>query len=457
MMSTTTATCENKTVVQFSAKQIRRLVLPLLIEQILTYTMGLTDSLMVARVGEAAVSAVSLVETVNTLLIQTLTALAAGGAVVAGQYIGQQRIKKAREASWQLMLFMIFVSLGLCAILYGARPWILGGLFGDVGPDILRHSNRYYLVIEASIPFIAIYSTAAALLRIMGNTSVSMRTSLLMNILNFAGDAGLIFGIHMGVEGAALSTLISRAAGASLLLALMFRPRQLLYFQPPFRIRFERRTIRNILRIGVPSGVESSLFQLGKVILLSVVSVFGTAAIAANAIGNTIASFQILAPQAIGIGMMTLVSQCVGATDFKRARLYIRKLIGLSYLATLMTNLAIFGLLPLLMRIYQVSPEATALATKILLLHGGFAVLMWPFAFVLPQGLKAAGDTTFTMISAVASMWCFRIFFGIWFARGLSLGVLGIWLAMFIDWIFRVGIYLLRYRGRRWETKLIHE
>lgn len=446
-----------KAELNFSAKQLRRLMIPLLIEQFLTYTVGLADSLMVARVGEAAVSAVSLVDTVNVLLIGALNALAAGGAVVAGQYIGQQRLKKANSAAEQLLLFMILLSALLTGLLYAFRTGLLRILFGHIDPVVMGHCQTYFLIVEASIPFMAVYSAGAALFRIMGNSAISMKTSLLMNGINVAGNALLIFGFRMGVAGVAIPTLVSRMAAAVIVVILLFRQNQPIHFNRPFRPRFEKRIITNILRLGVPSGVESSLFQLGKVILLSVVSAFGTASIAANAIGNTVASFQILAPQAIGIGMMTIVSQCVGSGDFSKTRLYIKKLMKASYLATLVTNLLIFALLPLLLRLYNVSAEASALAFKILLLHGGLAILLWSPAFVLPQALKAAGDTTFTMIAAVVSMWCFRIVFGIWFAKYLSQGVLGIWLAMYIDWICRTAVYLLRYRGRRWESKLLKE
>ncbi len=189
--------------------------------------------------------------------------------------------------------------------------------------------------------------------------------------------------------------------------------------------------------------------------LLSAVSAFGTASIAANAIGNSMATFQILPAQAIGVGMITVVSQCVGAKDFESARFYTKKLLKWSYLSMLAINAVIFLILPLVINLYNVSDEASHLAKLILWMHGGLGILLWPLSFTLPQTLKAAGDTTFVMGAAVASMWLFRIAAGVLLAKNFGFGVLGIWMAMFIDWIVRIIIFVLRYRGHKWENKYV--
>lgn len=446
---------EQRNSVSFSNRQLYRLILPLIIEQFLAITVGLADSIMVASVGEAAVSAVSLVDSVNTLVFFGFAALATGGAVVCGQYIGCRDLDRANASARQLLIFIAALAAVITAALYLAKGLILHGLFGNIEADVMAYADTYFIIVEASIPFIALYNAGAAVFRVMGNSSVSMRISIVMNLLNVGGNAVLIFAFHMGVEGVAIPTLASRILGAGAVLWLLRSEKYVLHLSRPFSLRLDWRTVKNILKVGVPSGVENSLFHLGKILLLSVVSSFGTASIAANAIGNSVATFQILPAQAIGVGMITVVSQCVGARDFQGARAYTKKLMKWAYISMLVLNILIVLALPLILRLYNVSDEASHLAKMVLWLHGGLGVLLWPLSFTLPQALKAAGDTAFVMIVAVASMWIFRICTGVWLAKYVGLGLLGVWLAMFVDWIGRIVVFVIRYRGDRWLQKYV--
>ncbi|MCI2055630.1 MAG: MATE family efflux transporter [Oscillibacter sp.] len=448
---------ETRSLIDFSNKDLRKLIIPLVVEQLLAITVGLADSMMVACVGEAAVSAVSLVDSVNVLLQNAFAALATGGAVVAGQYLGRRQTEKANHSAQQLMLFMGELAVVITAALYILRNFILHVVFGAIAPDVAAYANTYFLIVEASTFFLAIYSAGAALFRVMGNSGISMRVSLVMNAVNVVGNAVLIFGFHRGVEGVAIPTLISRIVAAVGMVVLLHRPSLVLHLDKHFSFRHEKLIIGNILRIGVPNGIEGSMFQLGKIMLLSVVTVFGTASVAANAISSTIANFQCLAPLSIGLGVVTVVSQCVGAGDYTKARYYTRKLIKWGYASMLAVNLLIFLLMPLLLRIYGLSAEATAYAKIILWTHGGFGILIWPLAFELPQALRAAGDTRFTMLASSISMWTFRVILGVIFARVLNLGVLGIWFAMYVDWVVRAACFVIRYRGHRWEKKALKE
>lgn len=441
--------------ITFSSARIKRLILPLIVEQTLAITVGLADSIMVAVVGESAVSAVSLVDTVNVLMVNAFTALAAGGAVVAGQYIGQKRLSMANDAARQLTVFILFVSAVVTALLYLFRDPVLHGLFGSVDDDVMDYAKTYFNIVEISIPFYAVYSAGAALFRIMGNSAVSMKVSLFMNALNVCGNALLIFVVKMEVEGVAIPTTVSRVAGMFIIMGLLRKKTLPIHIDTFKGFRPEKNLIANICRIGVPNGVENSLFQLGKIMLLSVVSAFGTASIAANAIGNTVSSFQCVASSAIGTGMVTIVSQCVGAHHFKAARYYTAKLMKIAYIAMAGSCLFIMAIMPLILKLYNVSDEAADMARILILLHGIIGIILWPMAFTFPQTLKAAGDTTFTMIVAIGSMWVFRIVFGVIFAKYLCLGVIGIWLAMFIDWVCRIVFFVIRYRGDKWEKKFI--
>jgi Na+-driven multidrug efflux pump len=261
----------------------------------------------------------------------------------------------------------------------------------------------------------------------------------------------------MGVAGVAIPTLVSKAVAAVAMVVLLCRPELSVHLERPFRFRHERTIIRNILRIGVPNGIEGSMFQLGKILLLSEVAVLGTPAVAANAIGNTLCSFQILAPQSIGLGMVTVVSRCVGAGAYDRARAYTRKLMKWGYASMALSCAAVALVLAPVLRVYGLSAQATHYARLIVLTHGAVGAALWPSAFQLPQALRAAGDTRFTMIVSSASMWTLRVVLGVVLVRYGGFGVMGIWYAMYLDWAFRTAGFFLRYRGHRWELKALKE
>ena len=447
---------QKKTDVSFSNRDLRKLIIPLVIEQLLAITVGLCDSIMVSHVGEAAMSAVSLVDTVNVLLINAFGALATGGAVIVGQYMGRKEAEKAGHSGAQLLLFMGEVSLLIMALIYLAKGFILGVVFGEVEPDVAAYANTYYIIVQASIPFLALYSACAALFQVMGNSKLSMYISAMMNLINIVGNAVLIFGLRMGVEGVAIPTLVSRAVAAAVGLTLLYRPGL------PLRIervtwKHDRYVVRNILRIGVPNGLESSMFQLGKILLLSTVSVFGTAAVAANAVGNMVATFQCIPGLAIGLAMVTVVSRCVGAGNYEQARFYTKKLLKYTYVLMGVAVLITLVFLPFILRLYSVSEEAETCAIQLVWLHGVLGAVFWPLSFTLPQALRAAGDTRFTMVSGTVSMWTLRVGFGILLGRFWGMGVLGVWIAMCVDWLLRVALFIIRFRGHKWESMGIRE
>lgn len=444
---------ENKQLsVEFTARDLRKLVVPLVVEQLLAITVGLSDSLMVAQVGETAMSAVSLVDTVNVLLVNAFAALATGGAVIAGQYLGRREPDKAGHSGQQLLLFMGEVSLLITVLFYLGKGFILGVVFGQVEPDVAAYANTYFMIVEASTPFLAIYSAGAALFRVMGNSGISMWVSLTMNAINVVGNAILIFAVGMEVEGVAYPTLVSRIFAAVAMVVLLLKRPNLPLRVEHFTFRHDRYVVKNILRFGVPNGLENSMFQLGKILLLSTVSVLGTASVAANAIGNTIASFQCVAGTALGLAIVTVVSRCIGAGSYERARHYTKKLMKTAYLYMTLTIVVLWLLMPLIMRLYNVSPEAQDYAEKIIWMHGGFGIVIWPAAFTLPQALRAAGDTRFTLIVSTVSMWTLRVGLGVLMGRFWGFGVLGIWMAMFFDWILRAVLFVIRFRGHKWET-----
>lgn len=444
-------TQSNQLRVEFTKADLRRLIVPLVIEQLLSITVGLSDSLMVSQVGEAAISAVSLVDTVNVLLVNAFASLATGGAVITGQYLGRREVGKAGHSAQQLLLFMAEVSLAVMVLFYLGKGFVLNVVFGQVEADVAAYANTYYMIVEASIPFLALYSAGAALFRVMGNSGTSMWVSTAMNAINVVGNGILIFVFHRGVEGVAIPTLVSRIFAAAAMLVLLRRPGLPIQVER-FTFRHDRFVVKNILHFGVPNGIEGSMFQLGKILLLSTVSVLGTASVAANAIGNTLASFQVVPGTALGLAIVTVVSRCVGASEYDRARYYTKKMMRTAYLYTVLVIALILACLPLILKLYNVSDQAREWATQILWMHGLCGILIWPLAFTLPQTLRAAGDTRFTMVASTVSMWTLRVGLGVLLGRYWGFGVLGIWMAMFADWALRAALFVPRFHGHKWET-----
>lgn len=437
----------------FDNKALTALIIPLIVEQLLAVLVGMADSIMVANVGEAAVSGVSLVDNIMVLLINIFAALATGGAVVAGQYLGQKREKDACIAAKQLIWFIFLCSVGITAIVYLGRSFILHSVFGAIDADVMSSANTYLMIVTASIPFIALYNGGAAIFRAMGNSKVSMQVSIVMNVINVAGNAILIYGFHRGTEGVAIPTLVSRMVAAILILGLLCNQTRVLHLEKTLRYHLNGSMVKRILNIGVPNGLENSMFQLGKILVLSLVSTFGTSAIAANAVSNAVALFQILPGMAISLAVTTVISRCVGAGDYEQAKYYTRKLLKITYCCMAVTFALIFAVLPLIMKVYNLSAGTSAESEKILLFHGCSAILVWPIAFNLPAVFRASGDVRYSMITSIVSMWIFRIAFSYILGKYMGIGVFGVWIAMIIDWCFRAILFVYRYFSGKWQGR----
>lgn len=439
----------------FTNRALTALIIPLIIEQALAVLVGMADSIMVASVGEAAVSGVSLVDNIMVLLINVFAALATGGAVVAGQYLGQGRKEGARKATDQLIWFITICALIVTVVIYACKYWILHGVFGQIEADVMGHANTYLMIVAASIPFIAVYNGGAAIFRTMGNSEISMRVSIVMNVVNVCGNAILIYGFHRGTEGVAIPTLVSRMTAAVLIMLLLFNRKRDIYMTASLKYRPDFSMIRKILTVGVPNGLENSMFQLGKIIVLSLVSTFGTYAIAANAVSNTLASFQVLPGMAIVLAVTTVIARCVGAGDYEQVKYYTKKLLVITYVCQFVTNLIIVLALPYILRAYHLSDQTAQVTTDIVIFYAVCSVLIWPLAFTIPATFRASGDAKMCMVISIVSMWIFRIIFSYILGKYMGMGVFGVWVAMIIDWVVRGICFIARYFSGKWKHQAI--
>lgn len=439
----------------FDNKALTALIVPLIIEQFLAILVGMADSVMIASVGEAAVSGVSLVDNIMVLFINAFSALATGGAVISGQYLGQTHDEEACRASTQIVWFVTAVAVVLMAILYSGKWFVLHVVFGSIDADVMQHANIYLMIVAASIPFMALYNAGAAIFRAMGDSKVPMKVSILMNLINVTGNAILIYGLHCGTEGVAIPTLVSRMTAAIVTIALLGNQKLRLHIDRGVHYRPDWRMIRRILNIGVPNGIENSIFQLGKILVLSLVSSFGTYAIAANAICNVIAMFEILPGAAVNLAITTVIARCIGAGVYDQAKYYTKKLIFIAYIGMWLMSITILLLLPTILRVYHLSDITAEITRKIVYFHSICCMVFWPMSFSLPSTLRAAGDAQVTMYISMASMWVFRIIFSYIFGKYMGMGVFGVWVAMVVDWIFRTICMSVRYKSGKWMLKKV--
>jgi putative MATE family efflux protein len=434
----------------FSNRDLFYLFLPLVLQQFLVILAGFTDSLMAAALGEAAVSGISLIDNIMVLVILTFVALSTGGAVVMGQYYGRGNLEEAREGGRQLIWSNLLLSFLAMLAFYLCEDPILYRLYGSSSPEVLACAGDYMRIMLFNIPFIAAFQAGSAVFGTVGNTKLPMVIVFLADLLNIAGNYLAIFILRWGVTGTALATLLSRIFSAAVVLFWACHSKFRLRVPSLLQARPQWDLVRRILSVGIPFAIENALFQLGKVLVVTVVTLFGTSALAANAVGTVLTNFQAMPGIAINGGMTTVASRCLGARNVAQCQFYTRKILLLSSLGNLLATILTLVLWPLITVIYGFAPETMAMAWDITFWHGTLEVLVWPLAFTLPVVFRAAGDARFAMYNGVAVMMLVRVVGAYVLAVPCHLGMFGTWIAMFLDWFVRAAIYIPHYRSGRY-------
>mgnify|MGYP005901878071 CR=1 FL=1 len=443
--------------VQFDKKYLIALVLPLVIEQVLAVTVGMADMIMVSGAGDTAVSGVSLVNTISNLLIYIFNALATGGAVVAAQALGAKKKKTGQIVANQLVLICLIVSVVISAVCIVFDRAILTLIYGKVEQAVMDQAVTYFFITGFSFPFIAVYDGASSLLRSMGKASISLFVSAIMNGLNILFNAIFVFGYNMGIAGVGYGTLISRVVAGIVVVFILRNEKYDLHIDKYFRFGWDGQIIGKILRIGIPSGIDNGMFQIGKLSVSSLTSTLGTSAIAANAVANTTSTFLNIPASAVGMAVLTVVGQCLGAGEKEQAVWYARRLLLVAYCGAWVMNLSAFFFADRwALSWFSLSPEASAMALEVMMWFNIVSLFFWPSSFTLPNILRAAGDASFTMTVSIVSMWVFRVGFCYLWVLKMGGGLLSIWMGMYLDWAFRSICFMVRFvRGKWLEQKVI--
>lgn len=434
----------------FPRRALWMLLIPLIIEQMLNSLMGMVDTLMVSRVGAEAISAVSLVDSINNLVLQVFAAMAAGAAIICSQYLGRKDEKGCNDAAKQIVLTVVVISSVIMIIGVGFRKPLLHLIFGSVEEAVMTNAQMYFLITALSYPFIALFQAGAAFYRACGNSKFTMKTALIANVANIVGNTLFIFVLQMGAAGAAISTLISRALCAFVVFYALRKPGYAIQLKNYFSIRPDLNLIVKILAIGVPSGIENGMFQFGKLAIQSTVSSLGTAAIAAQAMTIIFENVNGMAAVGIGIGLMTVVGQSIGAGRQEEAKYYIVKLAGYAEIAMIISCILVYIAARPVTVLAGMSEESTALCMQMILAITIVKPLLWVSSFTPPNGLRAAGDVRFSMITATLTMWLCRVALSIFLMRVVKTGPIGVWYGMFADWGVRGVIFTIRFVRGKW-------
>lgn len=438
----------------FTNKALIHLLIPVIMEQLLNALMGTVDTMMVSNVGAAAISAVSLVDSINVLIIQAFSALAAGGAIICSQYMGQKNAEKGNKSARQVIFSIGSISLIVTVFCLIFRNPLLRLIFGQVEEAVMTASKSYFFYTALSFPFIALYDAGASIFRAQENTKGPMVVSVLSNIMNIIGNAVLIWGFHMGVAGAAISTLISRIFCAIVVLYQLRLDRQPIVVRNYMKIRPDWKMIKRILGLGIPSGVENSMFQLGKLAIQSTVSTLGTAAIAAQAMTNILENLSGIGAMGVGIGLMTVVGQCLGAGRKEEAVYYIKRLCVIAEILLIGGCLLVFAFTKPVTVLGGMEPDSARMCMEMISWITVVKPIVWLFAFIPAYGMRAAGDVRFSMITSCLSMWIFRYCLCVFLIRRMGFGPMGVWIGMFADWTVRGIVFAVRFHSRKW---LLHK
>jgi putative MATE family efflux protein len=417
--------------------------------------MGMVDTMMVSTVGSEAISAVALVDSFNNLVIQVFSAMATGASIICSQYIGSKDYKHANKAARQVVLTVLVLSMTLLAVCLIGRERLLRFIFGQVEDGVMAGCLVYFLITVLSYPFLALFNAGAAFFRAGGNSRFPMKVSVISNIINIVGNAIFIYGFKWNVAGAALSTLISRAFCTVVIFYYLRKPKQTIVVKEYFKIRPDMSLIYKILAIGIPSGVENGMFQFGKLAIQSTVSTMGTVAIAAQAMTNIMENVNGVFGIGVGIGLMTVVGQCIGAGRTEEAKYYIVKLTKIAWVGILASCLFVCAITKPVTYLAGMETAAANMCFEMVKAITVVKPLVWVGSFIIAYGLRAAGDVKFSMIVSTLTMWFCRVALCIFLVKVYHFGPMAVWIGMFADWTIRAVIFAIRFLSGRWLKKRV--
>lgn len=445
----------DKKELRFSTKYLLLLIMPLFGEQFFSILIGIIDSIMVSSYSEAAISGVSLIDSLYFLFFFLISAFATGGAVVTSQYLGREDYKNAKGAAKQLIYISLIFGISMVIIFIPIQKWLISTIYGPLDQEVFDQSLIYFDYVFYSIPFLCLFSSGSALFRSIGNSKISLKISILMNILNVGLNALLIYGLDLGIKGAGIATLFSRIIAGLLMLIFVTTLNTKIKVEKIYKVDFNWNLLKKIFSISLPNALENSVFQFGKIAVQSIVASLGVASIAANVVVGNLCTFANLPGVAISLASTTIIGQCLGAGEKEQAKYYTKLLVKISIFSISLFSAVLILIKNPVINLYHLSIEASTIANKVSFFVLIMTAILWTFAFATPNILRSAGDVKYTLICSLVSLLLFRILGAIVFTKIINLGLFGVWLAMVVDWICRSSCYISRLKGDTWLSKKV--
>ncbi len=440
----------------FSNRALVALTIPVILDALLSIIMGAVDSVMVSTAGESAVSAVSLVDAINIVFISFYAALSTGGSVVTSQYIGSREIDKAKICIRQILYAGLIVSVFFSVLLISLNEQTLTLVYGNLDQDVFDQAKTYFWITALGFPFSVIGTISTATLRAMARNKESVTISMTMNLVNIAGNAILIYGFNMGVAGAAIATTFGRFVFAVMGLISVHRKSLPVRYEKLWRFDFHWDIMKRVLRMGLSNGTENALFNIGRVLVSSLVSSFGTVYIAAHSVANTIGNIGWTITGSFGTVLLTVVGQCIGADETEQAKQYSKKLLSASTVVMLVIFSLVFLLRNQLVRLFDFAPETLQVCAYYVGAASVLTVLAcYSLAFTPVMGFRAAGDIRYAMTLSISTMFIFRVGLSYLLCKVFGMGLMGVWLGMAVDWACRSILNSIHFHSGKWLHKKV--
>lgn len=437
-------------------KMILVIFAPVFIDMILNTLISTVHSYFVADVGEAAISGIGLVGTINSILIVLFSTLPSAATILVSQYRGAGNMNGARKCVSQSMVMVTLFSVIVMAVMLAFPNQLFDIFFSDVEPDVLREGKTYLRYSALSMPFFGIFQVCACSSRGFGNNKIPLYTSVSGSIVNIIFSFILIIIFDFGVAGAGIGLLVSRIFYTIAICAFFAKNKWYASFSE--LVHVDWRCLGAIIKLGVLSASESLIVNFGNTMKMRFIVAAGTAHIAANSINGTLFGLCSVPVTAMGTVAITLVGRYIGAGEEREAKNIIKKLLWLTIgMYAIMLIAAIF-VFPHLFPLYTDNPETQKLLGKLLVIQVIMTFISTPYVSIITNAFKGAGDATFCTVVSVICMWIVNVGLGTLLASKtfLGLGVVGALISTNASAIAKSFIFLLRYRSGRWlKNKLI--
>lgn len=431
-------------------KQIIAIIIPIFVDQAFLILMSLLNTAMISSAGVAAVSAVSMVDSLNIFLANVFIAVATGGTVIVAQYKGSGNTEMVSKTATQAISAVTIFSVVISVLVIIFHMSTLNILFGKADADVFQNAKIYLIGSCISYPFIAIFQAVIGSLRGVGETKPCLNLSLLMNLTNTCLNVLLITIFHMGVKGLVISTILARILGMAASLIYIIKYNETIRFKIKNALHVDFSILKKVMFIGLPFAAEQIFFNGGKLLTQTFIVQLGTLAMTVYAIGNSIALLFQIGPNALGIAIVTVVGQCIGRRNIQDSIKFIKSLIGLSSILFVITSIILLPFLPLIIKMFHPPAEIIPTIYTLILISTIAQPILWSQSFVMPSALRAAGDSNFTSIASLLSMWLLRVVLGYILGITLGFGIIGVWVAMIVEWGARGIIFIGRFKGKKW-------